>query len=62
MPTAVFFRAKAQQCRELLAVAKVPEVIAQLEVWICELEEAARQAEAMVVPVIVVTPKSSEGK
>jgi hypothetical protein len=61
MPTAEFFRAKAQQCRELLAVAKVPEVIAQLELWIREFEEAAKQAEAMVGPVTVVTPKSTEG-
>jgi len=61
MSAAVFFRRIAQQCRELLSIAERPEVIAQLELWIREFEEAAIQAEAMV-SMIVVTPTSTQGK
>jgi len=47
MPTAEFLRQKAQDVRALIALAKVPEVIAQLEIWARELEQEAAQAEAL---------------
>ena len=62
MSAAMFFRTIAQQCRELLPIAERPEVIAQLELWIREFEEAAIQAEAMTLSMIVVTPTSTQGK
>ena len=45
MPTAEFLRQKAQEVRALIALAKVPEVIAQLKIWARELEQEAAQAE-----------------
>jgi hypothetical protein len=45
MADAAYFREKAQQCRELLNFAIVPEVVEQLEIWIQEFEERARIAE-----------------
>jgi hypothetical protein len=45
MADAAYFREKAQQCRDLMAVAIVPEVVAQLEIWVKEFEEKARVAE-----------------
>jgi len=47
MPTAEFLRQKAQEVRALIALAKVPEVIAQLKIWARELEQEAAQAEAL---------------
>lgn len=47
MPTPEFLRQKAQEVRALIGVAKTPKVIAQLEIWACELEEEAAQAEAL---------------
>ena len=41
-----FFRAQAEQCRELLNVAVRPEVIDQLHTWVREFEEEAEKAEA----------------
>ena len=49
MPTADFLREKAQEVRALIALAKTPEVIAQLETWARELEEKAARAEALAV-------------
>ena len=46
MPTAEFLRQKAQEVRALIALAKVPEVIEQLEIWARELEEEAARAQA----------------
>jgi hypothetical protein len=46
MPTAEFLRLMAQECRELLAKATVPEVRAQLELWAREFEEEAAKLEA----------------
>jgi hypothetical protein len=45
MADAEYFREKAQQCRELLKLAMVPEVVEQLEIWVREFEEQARRAE-----------------
>ena len=49
MPTAEFLRQKAQEVRALIALAKVPEVIAQLEIWARELEQEAAQADERTV-------------
>jgi len=46
MPTAEFLRQKARQVRALIALAKVPEVRAQLRLWARELEREAAQVEA----------------
>jgi hypothetical protein len=54
MPTIEFLREKARQCRELMAVAKAPEVRAQLELWAREFEEAALEAESIGPSVFVV--------
>jgi hypothetical protein len=45
MADAAYFREKAQQCRELLKLATVPEVVEQLEIWIREFEERAKLVE-----------------
>jgi hypothetical protein len=45
MADAAYFREKAEQCRDLLKVAIVPEVVEQLEIWVREFEERARMAE-----------------
>jgi hypothetical protein len=45
MPRPEFFREKARECRRLLEIAVKPEVIAQLEIWVREFEDAAREAE-----------------
>jgi len=47
MPTAEFLRQKAQEVRALIALAKVPEVIAQLKIWARELEREAARAEEL---------------
>ena len=45
MPDAMYFARKAERCRELLKVARVPEVIEQLRVWAAEFEaEIQRRA------------------
>ncbi len=46
MPDAAYFRKKARECRALLKIAKVPDVVAQLRVWADEFEEGAKAAEA----------------
>jgi hypothetical protein len=38
MPDAKYFARKAERCRELLKLARVPEVIEQLRVWAAEFE------------------------
>ena len=45
MSDATYLREKAQQCRELLKVAVLPEVIEQLQVWIGDFEDQAFQVE-----------------
>jgi hypothetical protein len=45
MTRAAYFRQKAQQCRELLAVAINAEVIEQLKAWVEEFEDEAAKAE-----------------
>jgi hypothetical protein len=61
LPTAEFLRQKAQECRELIAKATNPLVIAQLEVWAREFEaEAAKAALAAAPTMLIVTP-SKEG-
>ena len=47
MPTAEILRQKAQEVRALIALAKVPEVIAQLEIWARELDEEAAKLEKL---------------
>lgn len=42
MPDAKYFARKAKQCRDLLKVARVPEVIEQLRLWAAEFEAAAQ--------------------
>ena len=46
MPDAAYFRKKARECRALLRIAQVPDVVAQLCVWADEFEEDAKAAEA----------------
>ena len=43
MPDANYFARKAQRCRDLLKVARVPEVIEQLRLWATEFEAEARK-------------------
>jgi len=38
MPDATYFARKAERCRELLKVARIPEVIEQLRLWAAEFE------------------------
>jgi hypothetical protein len=45
MTTAEFLRRKARQCRRLLAVATVPEVRAQLELWARDFDDEAVKTE-----------------
>jgi hypothetical protein len=45
MQTAKFLRHKARQCRKLLAIATVPEVCAQLELWARDFDDEAVKAE-----------------
>ena len=47
MPSAEFLRQKAQEVRALIALAKVPEVIAQLKIWARELKQEAAQVEGL---------------
>jgi hypothetical protein len=61
MADAEFLRAKANQCRELITQAKVPEVIAQLELWARDFEKEAIRAEADAPAVVVIAPQSSRG-
>ena len=42
MPDARYFTRKAERCRELLKVARVPEVIEQLWLWASEFETEAQ--------------------
>lgn len=62
MADAMFFRRKAEQCRELCAQAETPEVIAQLELWAHEFEEEAARVEltpaASSILVVVGQPQS----
>jgi hypothetical protein len=44
MPDAKYFARKAKQCRDLLKVAQVPEVIEQLRLWAAEFEAAAQDS------------------
>src|SRR5205814_9188670 len=44
MPDAKYFAGKAQRCRELLKLARVPEVIEQLRVWATEFEAEAQNS------------------
>jgi hypothetical protein len=46
MPPAEFLRQKAREVRALIALAKVPEVRAQLRLWVRELEREAAHVEA----------------
>jgi hypothetical protein len=55
MPTIEFLREKARQCRELVALVKNPEVVAQLEMWALEFEEEAARA-ATDAAVLVIAP------
>lgn len=41
MSHAAYFREKAWQCRRLIDVAVVPEIIEQLEAWAQEFDEKA---------------------
>ena len=61
MPAAEFLRLKAQECRELIAKAIKPEVIAQLELWAREFEEEAARMEstAEAPTVLVIAPTLS---
>jgi hypothetical protein len=45
MPTAKFLRDKARECRKLLAIATVPDVRAQLELWARDFDDEAVKAE-----------------
>ena len=42
MSDAVYFARKAQRCRELQKLARVPEVIEQLRLWATEFETEAQ--------------------
>ena len=44
MPDATYFARKARRCRELLSVARVPEVVEQLRMWAAEFEAEARKS------------------
>ena len=44
MPNAGYFARKAERCRELLKLARVPEVKEQLRVWAAEFEAEARNS------------------
>ncbi len=44
MPDAKYFAGKAQRCRKLLKLARVPEVIEQLRVWATEFEAEAQNS------------------
>jgi hypothetical protein len=44
MLDARYFVAQAARCRELLKVARVPEVIEQLQVWAAEFDAASHSA------------------
>jgi hypothetical protein len=58
MPTAKFFREKAGECCRLLEIAVKPEVVAQLEIWVREFEEASRNAEADAALTFALTPNA----
>ena len=63
MPTAEFLRQKAQEVRALIALAKTPEVIAQLEIWARELEGEAAHAEMLTVyPPVTQSSRQSDGR
>jgi len=42
MPDATYFARKAQRCRELLKVARVPDVVEQLGLWAAEFDAEAK--------------------
>jgi hypothetical protein len=44
LPDAKYFARKAERCRELLKLARVPEVIEQLRVWAAEFEAEAQNS------------------
>lgn len=44
MPDAKYFARKAERCRELLKLARVPEVKEQLRVWAAEFEAEAQNS------------------
>src|SRR5690348_3447324 len=44
MPDAKYFARKAERCRQLLEVARVPDVIEQLRLWAAEFEAEARNS------------------
>jgi hypothetical protein len=44
MPDARYFARKAERCRELLKLARVPEVAEQLRLWASEFEAEARNS------------------
>jgi hypothetical protein len=44
MPNATYFARKAQRCRDLLKLARVPEVIEQLRLWASEFEAEAQNS------------------
>ena len=62
MPTAEFLRQKAQEIRALIAVAKTPEVVAQLKIWARELEEEAAHAESLEPPPLTQSSRQSDGR
>jgi len=43
MPDATYFARKAQRCRQLLKVARVPDVIEQLRLWAAEFDAEAKK-------------------
>lgn len=44
MPDATYFARKAERCRDLLKLARVPEVIEQLRLWASEFEAEAQNS------------------
>jgi hypothetical protein len=44
MPDATYFARKAERCRDLLKLARVPEVIEQLRLWASEFETEAQNS------------------
>ena len=43
MPDAKYFGRKAERCRELLTLARVPELIEQLRLWAAEFDAEERK-------------------
>ena len=44
MPDATYFARKAERCRDLPKLARVPEVIEQLRLWASEFETEAQNS------------------